>query len=356
VIRRAIIVLVVLTGLIATTLAFPVLSWRTGRTDVPELDLIAGGPPVNVSKRIWIDTDAACGSTPRTDPDDCLAIAWLAGRDNLTIAGISTSYGNAEADTVTSTVHQLVTAIAKAGYPVPRVWSGAPAARASAQTDTTPTKTGLQLALEQGPLTILALGPLTNIDAALNGRPDLQRRVVRLIAVMGHRPGHIFHPSEGSGQGTLFGHGPIFRDLNFAMDPDAASSILGMQLPITLIPYDAARTVHITANDLERMKRQDLVLGWAAQRSRDWLTHWRETIGQPGFYPFDWVAAAYLAMPDEFHCAEATARIATEWALWLVPRRSLLIGPYAGSQARRGRVVYCPKTERSLHELLVPQM
>lgn len=48
--------------------------------------------------------------------------------------------------------------------------------------------------------------------------------VTRIVAVMGHRHGHLFHPTEG--RGTGFGHGPIFRDLNLSVDPDAARATL----------------------------------------------------------------------------------------------------------------------------------
>ena len=58
-----------------------------------------GGPAVAPPGRIWIDTDAACGATTRTDPDDCLAILWLAER-GVDIIGISTSFGNAPGDVV----------------------------------------------------------------------------------------------------------------------------------------------------------------------------------------------------------------------------------------------------------------
>ena len=104
-----------------------------------------------------------------------------------------------------------------------------------------PGVTAICSALKAGPLTILALGPLTNVAAALEGRPDLHGNVSRIVAVMDHQPGHVFHPTEGEGTGAILGHGPIFRDLNFSSDPDAAGAVLAMNLPEILISYDAAR-------------------------------------------------------------------------------------------------------------------
>ncbi len=234
--RFTAIIVALVIGLLALILALPVPAWRTGRLDVQPLNLVAGGPKAALGSRIWIDTDAACGASPMTDPDDCLAIAWLGQQREFDIVGISTSFGNADGDVVQSTVGELVETMRSAGRPAPPLWYGASGPLHATAPETWPARDALRAALEQGPLTIIALGPLTNIAAALSGRADLQRRVVSLVAVMGRRPGHIFHPSEGSGRGVLFGHGPIFRDLNFTKDPGAVRSILEMRLPITLVP------------------------------------------------------------------------------------------------------------------------
>jgi hypothetical protein len=34
----------------------------------------------------------------------------------------------------------------------------------------------------------------------------------------------------------LFGHGPVFRDFNFDQDRGGAAALLGMALPVTLVP------------------------------------------------------------------------------------------------------------------------
>ena len=153
------------------------------------------------------------------------------------------------------------------GLPRIPLWRGAAGPLANSGNATQPAHAALRTELEQGPLTILALGPLTNVATALEGRPDLQRNVARLIAVTGHRSGHLFHPSGGSGGGMLLGHGPIFRDLNFAKDEVAARSVLRMRLPVTLVSYDAARGVRITAEDLGRLTRLGPAFAWVAEQS-----------------------------------------------------------------------------------------
>lgn len=302
--------------------------------------------------RIWVDTDAACGATPRTDPDDCLAILWLASR-GVVITGLSTSFGNAPGDVVADRVAGLVAQMAADRLPVPPVFKGygTPPDPSAARP---PGVAALQAELKAGPLTILALGPLTNLAAALKGRPDLQRNVTRIVAVMGHRPGHLFHPTEGKGSGALLNHGPIFRDLNVSVDPDAVETILALHLPVTLIPYDAARATLITAADLDSLARQGPPHRWVVQTTRDWLTFWNDDVGLPGFYPFDWIAAAYLTDPALFNCAAVTARMTREWSFWIRPRSSLLAEtPAITGRASGADVLYCPETSGSLHKVLM---
>lgn len=332
-------------------LAMPVQLWRTGRSDVSPLDLIIGGPAVLYSSRVWIDTDAACGTTPKTDPDDCLAITWLI-ENGQSVVGISTSFGNASGDAVLQTTETLVAKIIEGGHDRIPIWKGWARPTTDEQRTVPPSRAAIRAALGFGPLTILALGPLTNIADALEGRPDLQRNVTRLVAVMGHQPGHLFHPSEASGRGVLMGHGPIFRDLNFSMDEAAARSILQMKIPLTLIPYDASVHAGITAADLETLAQQGPALRWAAETAKGWLGFWKNDIGQPGFFPFDWVAAVYVVEPSLFNCAKTTVWIATEWAFWVYPRESLLVGVTAET-AENAKTLYCPETNSLLHDYLI---
>jgi hypothetical protein len=133
------------------SLALPVALWRTGRLPVAPLDLVRGGPEIGLPKRVWIDTDAACGAD-RADPDDCYAIALLAGDPGIEIVGISTVFGNAPRDVTDRTTRTLVAAMAPA---IP-VHTGAARARDTAASDAV---TALRRALADGPLAISRSGP-----------------------------------------------------------------------------------------------------------------------------------------------------------------------------------------------------
>lgn len=286
--------------------------------------------------RLWLDTDAACGVTPRTDPDDCLAILMLTLSPRVRIAGLSTVFGNASIDAVDQTVRTLADLLGdERGVRLP-IHRGAGGEHEAA----TQAVKALQTALHDEPIVLLALGPLTNIAAALRNRPDLQTNVAHLIAVMGRREGHSFHPIEGGTASSWFGHGPVFTDFNFRKDPEAAAQVIRMGLPVTFIPYEAAREVLLTESDLNRMSAAGATAAWVAARTQGWLDYWRDEIGLPGFYPFDALAAAYMLRPDLLRCARARARVAAAEPPfgWLGFRALFVDGANAAGQL----VTYCP--------------
>ena len=299
----------------------------------------APSPPA----RVWIDTDAACGEGERADPDDCLALLALA-RSAVDIVGISTVFGNAPLSATDRVARSLAQQLGRAaiavhaGAAAPLPEHGWPAPP--------PAVERLREALARERLTLVALGPLTNIAQALHGRPDLAANVQRVIAVMGRRPGHLFHPAEGAEGATLFGHGPVFRDFNFDQDPRAAAEVLAYELELVLVPYDAARHVEVRAADLDRLAARGGAAAWVAARSRAWLDFWRRDIGRAGFYPFDLLAAAYAIEPARLACARVQAGIGRDpqfllpWratALLVTQRRAEL-----SSVARLRPALYCP--------------
>ena len=330
--------LALIAGALILTLAIPFAPWRTGRLDLEPLAPMPLQEAPRPAQRLWIDTDAACGHGPRTDPDDCLALLALVQAAGKRIAGVSTVSGNAPLEVTDRTTRELVGHL------------GAIPVHAGPET--------LRSALEAGRLTIVALGPLTNIALALHERPDLAAQVERLVAVMGRRPGHLFHPAEGAPGAMLLGHGPVFSDFNFEQDRDAAARVLATGIPFTLIPYDAARHVELTAADLDRLSARGGAAAWVAERSRAWLQFWQEDIGRAGFYPFDLLAAAYVMFPGRFECARVAAGVGKDprfripwrdYALLVTQRRDELEIPTRPA-------VYCPKLRpgETLAGILLP--
>ena len=173
-------------------------------------------------------------------------------------------------------------------------------------------------------------------------------RVMRLVAVMGRRPGHLFHPSEGARAGSLLGHGPVFRDFNVAMDPRAVARIVGLQLPVTLVPYDAARGVEFSARDMHALAASGGAGSWLALRLGDWLAYWQRDIGRQGFFPFDLLAAVYVLEPRRFGCATVDLRLVKDPTLMfpLAHGEALLVSP-----GDRTSTLYCAQPNASIHRV-----
>ncbi len=99
------------------------------------------------------------------------------------------------------------------------------------------------LAVPPGTLTILALGPLTNLALLAQDAPDAYVRIGRIIA-MG---GTIDEPGNS---------GP-HAEFNMAADPLAAQVVFDARVPVTLIPLDVTRKLRATPEDLDRLAAMD---------------------------------------------------------------------------------------------------
>jgi purine nucleosidase len=159
----------------------------------------------------------------------------------------------------------------------------------------------------------------------------------------------------------LFGHGPVFRDLNFVLDIRAAVKIVGMNLPTTFIPYDAARGFEITHDDIDRFTAADSAISWIADRARPWLRYWQAGIGREGFYPFDLLAAAYVVAPRHFGCARVQAWVGKDSTLF-IPfwRPTALLVAHSDGRVENAEAVgsasYCGKVSEDLKALVIDQL
>jgi purine nucleosidase len=251
--------------------------------------------------RVWIDTDPACGHSATSDVDDCLAILQAVRSPALQIAGISTVFGNESGKVTWETAGELLKRFGEdpsISTPLPPLFRGADKAN---QEDSDGVKAIIK-ALEAGPLTVIAIGPLTNVAAVLKTRPDLADRMDTVIAVAGTRPGtRRFWPGN-----SRILH---FHDLNFIKDVDAFDAVLTSGVSLLLMPFEAANQVIVTRRDMEGLKRTSGVTAWIAGQSDGWIGFWEEKLARDGFCPFDSLAVGYLTAPEMFTCETIRAKV-----------------------------------------------
>lgn len=143
-------------------------------------------------------------------------------------------------------------------------------------------------------VTILAVGPLTNIALLLTKHPEISKKIKKLI-IMG---------------GSISGIGNItpFAEYNFAWDIDAVGVILNSGLKIYLSPIENANNMPVDDNDIVSNltdKQHNQILRQIFLKLKD--------ASMPfGFALHDSCAAAYLLKPKLFKTVKCDIEIVND--------------------------------------------
>lgn len=226
------------------------------------------------------------------EPDDGVAMVQAFHSPELRVIGVGVVFGNAGVERGYPIAREIA---ARYGPPGLGVHPGSPAPAS----EPTPASRALIAALEAEPLTVLALGPATNVAAALRERPDLAARIDTVILVIGRRPGEPL---------TFPGGGPNLLDFNFELDPDAAQVVLESGAPTVLAPFELAAKLPIPAEDWRTL--WDTPFGeFFQQPIEDYLDWFGENYGRRATYPFDSFAVSFLVAPELLSCDRTTVVI-----------------------------------------------
>jgi len=293
---------------------------------------------------VWIDTDPSVARGGH-EVDDGFALIQAFHSPELEIRGVSIVFGNAPLPIAWRIGKTIVENFGPKGL---RAYRGA--AGSDDLGKPTEASEALARALQEGPLNILAIGPVTNVATVLKLHPELAKNVVRIIAVAGRRPGQRFVDSAKQAHG--------FRDFNFELDPNAFQVLLDSNVPTVLAPWELSSKVWITREDLDRLDRGSPDVQYLVPPALDWLAWWHENVGVNGFNPFDTLAVGYLTSPLLFQCADlnATIEIAPDDT---TPESVAKNKPYlhvsAGSKSPH-RVTYCFGVQSQFKEDLLARL
>lgn len=199
-----------------------------------------------------------------TDPglDDALALLYAWGTPGTEVVAITTVAGNVPVETATLNLHRLLAL--RRPTPVPRVAVGAgrPLSRPLVTAtryhgrdgmgdlgDWPPVETPVSSELDAarllgdtprertGPVTLVALGPVTNLAHAIDRDARALARYARVVVMGGavDVPGNVTAGSE----------------FNAHVDPEALARVLGAGASVDLVPLDATRQAVLTRAALE---------------------------------------------------------------------------------------------------------
>lgn len=244
---------------------------------------------------VWIDTDPSVARGGH-EVDDGFALIQAFHSPELEVHGVSVVFGNAPLETAWPIGKEIVEKFGPKGLVA---YEGAAGAEDLGKE--TEASEAMERALRKEQLTILAIGPVTNVATVLKLHPELAQNVLRIVAVAGRRPGQRFIARPGDAQ--------AFRDFNFELDPTGFQVLLDSQVPIVLTPWELSSKVWMKSEDLDLLDRGGPEARYLVPPARDWLEWWNKNLGTDGFNPFDTLAVGYLTSPNLIECFASKARI-----------------------------------------------
>jgi purine nucleosidase len=245
-------------------------------------------PPVPKAEKIIIDTDIG------DDVDDAFAVALALRSPELEILGITTTFGDTETraklvDRLLGEVNRLDIPVA-VGSPTPtpandrftqrRYAEGAHFARVSHPR-------AVDFILEQirrypGQITLVAIGPLMNVGAAIDKDPETFRKMRRVVLM-----GGSMYRGYGD-MGYFPPHGPQ-AEWNILNDIPSAQKLFASGVPLYVMPLDS------TQLKLDEVRRA--ILFQSGTPLTDALTLLYHEWGQETPTLFDVMTVAYILNP-----------------------------------------------------------
>ena len=147
-------------------------------------------------------------------------------------------------------------------------------------------------------VTLVPIGPLTNIATAFQKAPDIIDRVQEIV-LMG---------------GAYFAVGNITpaAEFNIFVDPDAARIVFGSGVPLTVMPLDVTHKALVTAERNEAFRALETDVGVAVAEMTDFFERFdREKYGSAGAPLHDPCTVAYLIKPELFSGRHINVEIET---------------------------------------------
>ncbi len=298
-------------------------------------------PPLDVV----IDTDML--------PDDWLAILYLASEPDVTIRAVTVADGSVVGCAAgVAIARDLLASVGKSGVPVacgppagpggtpfPKDWIADTLSIANANgwragdgdppgTPSLPSTDAVALlrrVVAERPITIVSLGPPTNVARLLDDPTWDRTRIVRIIQMAGA----VDVPGNVAAIGTVKAMPSV--EWNAAVDPAALATVLGSDVEVVLVSLDGTNSVPIRPADIYRLTADRSTP--AARLASQIFDSQRAFAADGGYYAWDELTAIIARQPDVVRTARIPVRVS------LARRRGRADGPGPGRprDRRHGR-------------------
>jgi purine nucleosidase len=262
-----------------------------------------------------------------TDPgiDDAIALVFQALHPEIELVGITSVFGNSDIDTTTANALYLASRFAP-HVPVAR-GAGSPLRRptpepiphihgddALGNIERTGSKDKVEdkrpahrfivetVRDDPGQITLLAVGPLTNLARALADYPDIAH-MVREVVVMGGAFGY---------NGALGNVTPA-AEANIFADPHAAEAVLGANWnKLSIVGLDVTQQTVMSTAFLDALREENDAGRFVWDVSRFYEKFHVEEGVTGGIYAHDYSAAAFLVARELFTTRTGPVRVLTD--------------------------------------------
>ena len=261
-----------------------------------------------------------------TDPgiDDALAIACALVDPSAEVLALTTIYGNAPLEKTTHNAYRILEALGHQEIPVytgahrpltlppkdyPSFVHGEDGLGDIPEEDPVTKTNEHSLSAAQyivdtvnrhpGEITLVPLGPLTNLALALALDPGIAGKVKRVVLMGGnlHVPGNISAAAEA----------------NIFCDPHAADQVFAAHWPVTAVGLDVTHTVISTPDYFERLEQRLPSAGkFLHDISRFYLNFYNKQYGINGCHVHDSTAVACALHPEWFTMETGQLRVLTD--------------------------------------------
>ena len=257
---------------------------------------------MRVARKIIIDTDPGI--------DDAMAIFFALQSPELDVIGLTTVFGNVTTDLATTNALRLLDIAGRSDIPVARGATdplcfkfggsvdhihgsnGQGDVRLSPSPRTPAGESAAQFIVDRimsapGEITLVPIGPLTNVALALRLEPRIADAVQEVVLMGGN--------ALGPGNATPS------AEANIHNDPEAGDVVFSASWNVTMVGLDATQQVFMSGEHLKLYGRIDTDMArHVAAIVPYYQAFYREREGLDGIYVHDSSAIAYLLAPELF--------------------------------------------------------